>query len=850
MNKIFSGYRPQENVFCEAFWPDGTLKEHWLPFVQALETMETGEFEKQVLDSRKILSKHGATYNLFSQGEKQARPWELDLIPFLIPAQEWQTIQQGLIQRAALLNALLQDLYTDQSLIREGFLPPETVMAFPGFLRPCRGMVQADQPFLTLLAVDLVRDAQGRWQVVNDLTQTPEGMGFSLENRLITSQVMARIFHQNRVMRLAPFFITLKEQLQQTGAFTHSDPEILMLSAGPDRETYFEQALLSRYLGYPMAESGDLTVRDNKVFVKMLGGLEPVDVLLRYVPDLDCDPLALRTGAMTGVPGLIQAVRQQSVAVANPLGAGLVENPVFSLFYPNLCQKLLGQDLLLPDLPVRWCQNPQHREEILSGPDRFFIRSVLDQNPDHTMPQTQGRTWDGASLSPEEQQSLIQQIRFSPFAFFAREKQSLATTPSLGPDLGIRPQSVACRFFVCASSQGFSVMPGGLAMDVNANSSMFFFQDMTMTKDIWVFSEQPVAPVSLMGGMDQAVDIRRQTDLPSRAADNLLWLGRHLETAETRIRLLRSIFMRLSGEIPFLEMPELPLFLSISAGKGLIKEERTKEGQGLALYPMQDELIKAVFETDRSPGLCKVLGQIRQTAAQVRDRLSQDSWQVLSRLDISGHRPHPVQWIQVSNTYEALDELLVSLSAFNGLVMENITRGTTWRFIDMGKRLVRARELLATIQAAMSPPPHDLSVALDTLLELADSTMTYRFRYRTRLRTAPVMDLLLFDELNPRSLAFQLAALSDHVDQLPRDLDRKYGSGEEKILLQMLTAIRLAEPKEVCEPDMKGERTKLLDLIQKTDQGLETFARLITQHYLSRIPTTRHFSSLESGGQP
>ncbi len=842
MNRFFSEFSPRDNVFCEAFLPDGSVRDHWAMFIQSLEAMETGEFEKLILESRKILGKHGATYDLFTGGERQSRPWELDLIPHIILAGEWQFLEQSLIQRATLIDALLRDLYTGQSLVREGTLPPESITAFPGFLRPCRDMVPDNFPFLTFLAVDLIRDAAGRWQVANHFTQMPEGLGFALENRLITSQVISRIFHQNRVMRLAPFFITLKDQLNRTGLFNRTDPEVLMLSAGPGKASYFEQALLSRYLGYPMVESGDLTVRDNRVFVKMLGGLEPVDVLLRYVPDLDCDPLALRTGATTGVPGLIQAVRHKALSLANPIGAGLAETPVFSKFYPDLCRRLLGQDLMLPDLPVNWCRNPEEMETVLSHPEDFFIQEISDPgNPE---------ILDGATLSQEQKEALAQKIRFSPYAWFARSKPALAEGLSLGPDLGLVPGQFACRFFVCACDGGFSVMPGGLAMDVTDMHALYARKHMTVTKDIWVLSDKPVAQVTLMGGMDQAVDIRRQTDLPSRAADNLLWLGRHLETAECRIRLLRAIFMRLSGEVPYREMTELPLLFAIAAQKGLVNEDHMKENQDLALFPMQEELIRSVFDPERPGGLYTILENIRQTAYRVRDRLSQDSWQILSRLTISGHSPHPVQWIEVSNTYEVLDDLLVSLSAFSGLTMENITRGTTWRFVDMGKRLVRAKDLLTTVLTAMSPPPQNLSMALETLLELADSAMTYRFRYRTRLRTAPVMDLLLFDELNPRSLAFQLAALSNHVDHLPRGLDRKYSSQEEKALLAMLTAVRLAEPAEICEPDMRGERQKLTRLIRDTDLGLADFSTMITQHYLSRIPTTRHFSSFEDRGRP
>lgn len=695
---------------------------------------------------------------------------------------------------------------------------------------------------MSLLAIDLIKTPAGQWRVINESVQRPTGTGFALENRIIISQLLSQIFHQNSVMRLAPFFIEFQKFLSRA-AFHHTDdPEIVILSPGPSSETYFEQAFLSRYFGYPLVESTDLTVRDNKVFTKTLSGLEQTDVLLRWISDTDCDPLALNSHTNNGIAGVIHAMRHKNTAMVNPVGSGAIESKIFSTLYDTLCPGVLKEDLILKDLPILWCKDPQTLSDVTVEPDRFYLRSSFGEGP--------CRWFDPGQLGPDDKNRLIEQIRFAPYGFFARPKTSTATVPSVAPDGSILEKNFICRFFVAATDDGYQVMPGGLSSVFINNADLFTRSREGISKDIWVLSDQPVEQLSIAGRLDKAVRIRRNKDLPSRVADNFLWLGRYLEDAENQVRLYRSIFQRLSGEMPYNRMPELPVLFRIAADKRILSLESLHKPDidGPDLHAMQCELLQAVFDPQRPLSLSALLTQVHQTATKVRDRLSQDSWRVLSRLDPVLENPHAAQWIQISDTFDVLSDLLVSLSALSGLATENMTRGPGWRFLDIGKRISRSLSLVSTIQSAVVASVDDESTMLEALLEIEDSAMTYLHRYRTHFQVAPAMDLLLSDDVNPRSLAFQVKILSEHVDTLPRNDDRKFSSPEEKILLRLMTEIRLADIQNICMTDETGKRGRLEKLMETIELGIRDFTQLVTQTYLSRIPTTQHFTSVRSGG--
>lgn len=833
----FPLYSTPGRGYCEVFEPNGSPRPHWRKFIETVNGMGNTEVAKRIFQAEKMLQKHGATYNLFGDPEDLDRPWELDLVPFIIPFSEWRILEAGLIQRARLLDALMKDIYGEQRLLRQGKLPPEFVFANPCFLRPCSGIGVSDASSLFFFAVDLCRTSDGQWRVIGNKTQIPKGPGFALENRVIMSNVMARIFHQNCVMRVAPFFINLQEYLRGISFYNRDDPGIVLLSSGPAGETYFEQAFLSRYLGYPMVESGDLTVRDGKVYVKTLGGLEPVDIIFRWIADGDCDPLALRGSRDMGVSGLIHAARTGNVVVVNPIGAGVIESPVFSSRLPALCRDILGEKLLLKDLAVLWCGDPDSLEQIKADPGRHIIRSCFNNLDSPAV--------DGGALSETDRNELMQNIGFAPYEYVAQEKVELSTIPTLTRD-GLKTRKMICRFYISATREGFQVMPGGLArVSDDGDALIQSGGDQSISKDIWVLSEGPVEPISLMGRMDRIMEIQRGGDLPSRVADNLLWLGRYLERAENCIRIQRSILKRLSGEVPFRQMPELPVLLKMAADREMVSLEKMTPKNDLNLFETQEEILESIFDDNRPTSLISTLKQVHRTATSVRDRLSPDSWRILSRLEQMLKKSESVQWIQISETFDLMSEMLIILSGFSGLAMESMTRGLGWRFMDMGRRIARANGIIHMVKSAVVGPVDDIIAMLDALLETADSSMTYRYRYRTYLQVPPAMDLLLADELNPRSLAFQLAALSEHMDTLPRNGMRKYSSPEERTLLSILTTVRLMDVHAVCEPDNDGYRQKLNDFLKGIETGVLDFSDRITQHYLSRIPTTQHFTSLK-----
>ncbi|HJZ53503.1 MAG TPA: circularly permuted type 2 ATP-grasp protein, partial [Gemmataceae bacterium] len=326
------GYQPPAAGYDEAAGPAGTPRPHWSAFYRSLDHLGPTELGRRWREAQHLIRENGVTYNVYGDPRGISRPWQLDPIPLLIAPDDATHLERGLVQRAKLLELVLADLYGHQKLLRDGLMPPELVFPNPGFLRPCHGVKLPGGRFLHLYGANLGRGADGHWRVLGDRTQAPSGAGYTLENRIVMTRTLPEAFRDCRVHRLALFFRTFRDTLRELAPRNRDNPRIVLLTPGPYNETYFEHAYLARYLGYTLVEGGDLTVRDNRVFLKVLGGLQPVDVILRRLDDSYCDPLELRGDSFLGIPGLVQAVRAGNVAVANPLGSGLVEAPALLSF--------------------------------------------------------------------------------------------------------------------------------------------------------------------------------------------------------------------------------------------------------------------------------------------------------------------------------------------------------------------------------------------------------------------------------------------------------------------------------------------------------------------------------------
>jgi len=749
---ILAPYRPQADVFDEMQAPLGLVRPHWQPLVQGLERLGIEALRERSENARQLLREHGVTYNVHADGQSAARTWELDMLPLVIDAQEWAELETGLVQRTRLLNLVLADIYGPQQLFKDGLLPPAMLHANPGFLRSCHGIRPPRDLFLTMHAVDLTRAPNGRWWVMSDRTQAPSGVGYALENRAILSRMLPDQFRECQVQRLAGFFEKRKSGLRSLATWT-SSPNIVLLTPGPYTETYFEHAYLARYLGYQLVEGSDLTVRDRRVFLKTLEGLQPVDVIIRRVDDTWCDPLELRADSILGVPGLVEAARAGHVAISNALGAGAIETTALLAFLPALAQKLLGEKLRVPNIATWWCGQESERNYALWALKSLVIKRAFVGG--HGEPSF-GEKLDAASL-----EELAARIRANPHAYVGQERVALSTAPAWN-GTAIEPRPLILRCFVCATPEGFTVMPGGLTrVSASPDSPVVSSRYGGGSKDTWVRSASPLETTAQPEIANPSTRPERVGGhVPSRVVENLFWLGRYAERLEDTTRLLRTALGRLAGEGGPVEEHELAALGRWLVRVGLLP----KRFSGRFAPPeLASELRELVFERNRYGTVRELLGRVGFLTASVRDRLSGDTWRILNQLQTDF--PDAMSRATPGAILQALHRVIFQLAAFSGMEMENMTRGHAWRFLDIGRRLERAINLVANVRAVLMTDTD--GTALPPLLDYTDSTMTYRRRYLARPDLPTTLGLLLTDEWNPRSLAFQFKAIGRHFAELP-----------------------------------------------------------------------------------
>src|SRR3954469_9000134 len=531
--------------------PDGAVRPHWQVLDRALNAFGPGEMWRRWEQARQLIRQHGVSFNVYGDTRGLDRPWPLDPVPVVLAPDEFASLAGGLAQRATLLDRLLADLYGARRVIAEGLLPPEVILAHPGLLRACAGIVPPGGRFLHFYAADLVRTPEGDLRVLADRTQAPAGAGYALENRIVLGRVLPEAFRECHAQRLAAFFPALRGTLTAPGAPGRENPRIVLLTAGPHNATYFEQAFLAQYLGYPLVEGNDLTVRDGRVFLKTLGGLHPVDVILRRLNDDWCDPLELRPESLLGVPGLLQAARDGQVAIANALGAGVAQTPALTPFRPSLCRALLGEELRLGSVETWWCGQPEILAHVLDHLGEMVVKLAYPMAPGapgvDAVPGG-GEPIFGARLDNDASEKLAAAMRAAPGHFVAQRRVMPSTVPVIEGD-ELKQRSLVLRAFVVADGvDGYETMPGALAVVGGAADEIdISIASGARSKDTWVISEGEVSEFSLLRPPAQPVaPTRGGGDLPSRVADNFFWLGRYAERAESIARLARVICMRLA----------------------------------------------------------------------------------------------------------------------------------------------------------------------------------------------------------------------------------------------------------------------------------------------------------------
>ncbi|MCP5522391.1 MAG: circularly permuted type 2 ATP-grasp protein [Verrucomicrobiales bacterium] len=824
--RLTAHYQPPDDSHDELLTPGREPRTHWRPLLDSLANLGPGEIRRREESAVRILREHGATYHVHGEDGDPVRPWELDLLPLLVPAAEWRVVEQGLAQRARLLNALLEDIYGPQRTLREGVLPPAMVHANPAFLRSCHGLRPSKGLHLVRYAVDLARSPDGQWWALSDRSQAPSGAGYSLENRVVASQLLPNEFYLSQVRQVAPFFDAERQALRRLAPRPEGEPHVVMLTPGPRSETYFEHAFLAGHQGFTLVEGEDLTVRDERVFLKTLEGLRPVDVIVRRVDEHYCDPLELDATSCLGVPGLVHAVRARTVAVANALGSGAVEGASLLAFFPSLCRFLLGEQLLLPSIATWWCGQAREMSYVLENLESLVIKPAF--------PGLKRQPVAGSRLSAADRDKLRARIQDNPSEFVGQEQVRLSTTPVWEQGV-FAPRPLVLRAFVVLGDAGATVMPGGLTrVAPSRDDALVSSRTGGASKDTWVLAdpEHPEPPASLPRARRRSARVPLQAgEVASRVADNLFWMGRYAERIEDGGRLLRCALQRLAGENFQTDNPELSGLTALLRHLGVLSE---RSGARVGAGELERELVHLVFRANTLGTIQELRYRLRQTAFVVRDRLSADTWRVLERLDTeAGIQPGR---IPLESALALLNALIINLSALNGMEMENMVRGHGWLFLDLGRRLERAMNLITLMAAGLAVESSQRSI-LQPLLEIADSTISYRRLQYARAFLGPVLELLLLTARNPRSLIFQLNGIAEHVDRLPGVAPEEGASDSAEVVRAALAGLNEIAVDDLWKASRNPWRDRLIERLNEIGERLAGLSQHVTRQYFSHAET-------------
>jgi len=780
-------YAPLPGIADEMVDNSGAIRPVWQRFLAHLNLMPERDLAERFARADRYLRDAGVFYRAYGAKGSGERAWPLSHIPVLIDEREWQALSAGLVQRANLLEAMVADIYGDNKLVEEGILPPALIAANPEFQRSLVGVKPAAGHYLHFCAFEIGRGPDGNWWVLADRTQAPSGAGFALENRVATTRSFSDVYAETPVHRLASFFGAFRDALQ---TMKHSgDDRIAVLTPGPANETYYEHAYIARYLGFMLLEGEDLTVVNGRVMVRTVAGLKPIGVLWRRLDSAYADPLELNQNSHIGTPGLVEALRAETVTIVNALGTGVLETRALLAFMPAVCRQLLGEDLRLPSIATWWCGQKDERDHVATNIEKMVIGPAYSRAPFFD---DSGESVLGSSLRATAKTSIADWLTSDGAKLVGQEVVTLSTTPAwVNGKLTPRPMSL--RVFAARTANGWQIMPGGFArIGAGDDAAAIAMQSGGAAADVWIVSDKPVERHTLLPA-EGSFTRNMPGSLPSRAADNLFWLGRYIERAEGALRILRAWHGRYAEAAD----PSQPLLADVTQYLAAVDIDTTE--------PVPESLLRNIDSAVYS-------------ASNIRDRFSPDGWLALNDLAKTARRFHSTI-LAGDDASHAMTILLRKLAGFAGLVHENMYRFTGWRFLSLGRYIERGLHMTRLLGHMSGPEAPD--GALDMLLEIGDSVMTHRRRYNVNTARLTVTDLLALDPLNPRSILFQMNEIHREVEQLPN----AFINGQMSPFYR--EAMRLHSGLAVMTPEtMNG------DVYHRLERELEHLSDLLAQTYL------------------
>lgn len=830
----------------EGIGEDGKMSPHWETFFQSYSRLGSEEIAGRNEDLTRLMRENGVTYNIYGDPSGLNRPWKLDIIPFLISKEEWPSIEAGLQQRARLLNLILEDIYGDRRLIRNGILPFELLYNHPGFLRQCCGIRLPGRQHLVMYSADLARSRDGRIWVVNDRTQAPSGSGYALENRTAMTRVVPELFDGQKVRHLSPYFNALRDGLTELAPRQRilprqpAAPRIVILTPGSSNETYFEHAYLSSYLGFTLVQGNDLIVKDSYVWLKTMGGLERVDVILRRVDDVYCDPLELKEDSQLGVPGLLQAVRSGHVSIANPIGSGVLENPGMMPFLQPMARYLLSEDLLIPTIATWWCGQPKEMNYVLNHLPALVIKKI-SRNP------LGSSSIDGASLSVAQLQQLKARILANPAHYAGQEKVDISSTPSL---IGGKMESrkVLFRSFLVGSGDGYVAMAGGLCR-TSAEAGNFIISNQSggISKDTWILSPEPDRIVTTLKETPDRGVVAEEDMLPSHAAENLFWVGRYTERLLGNARFLRTVMQFLAEgnklNTDNTQLTERTLLVALTRYTYTYPGFAGPESERRFADPWT-ELKEVLLNEKRTGSLTFNFLQFQRAIHEVREHWSTDTWRVLRTMEEELAQDIPLSHQGHLRMLHTLDNLITFIVAFIGLNRESISREQGWMVLDIGRKIEQSLLLITMLKNTLvsrSSDPVEYNL-LQSVLMSHESLVNYRYKYRRPIDNRLVLDFMIFDPNNPRSLTYLTDRLKGHLKHLPRDPSGHALTEYERLILEADTLLKLSDRDKLSAPDIEAAAyTRLDDFLSKMYALLAAIPDVISKTYFKHeVP---HFPS-------
>lgn len=799
--------------YDEVVGPDGSLRPAWKGLAETVVSLTPRDLRRVDGDVSAMLADDGVPAG-----------WQLDPVPLVVDAAAWAPLEVGLAQRGELLNALLVDLYGERRLLREGVVPPAAVLGHAGYTRVVARPGAVDPRPLVLAATDLGRDAEGRWHVLADRTQAPSGLGLAMESRRVTSRVLPELYREAGLHRIEPYFSALRSALLQSAQGDLADPRVVVLSPGSHAPTAYDQAFVASVLGFPLVQGSDLVVRDGWVMLRAAGGggrLERVDVILRRVDTAWSDPLELRGDSRLGVAGLVEAVRRGRVRVVNGLGAGVLENPALMAFLPAVCEALLGEQLRLPSVRTWWCGDPDSLDHVLSRSDRLLVRPV-DGPP---LPAAAGR------------REVESRVLAEPHRWVGQERLPLSQAPTWGAEgrtTGrVTPAALSLRAFTLRYGSAYRPLVGGLATVVDgvAVDELADEGRASATKDVWVLKAAPHDPDQGLAEVLPVTSTPAVSVLSPRVLEDLFWFGRYAERAEDALRLVLTVHAYVE------DYRTRPRSSGGASTAVLLGAVRRLAGDG---SPDADEEFRSLLlDTAREGSAAHALARWREVLQGVRDQFSLDTWRGFGTVD----RARAALRVERHShqVAESGGRMLTGVLAVHG-VTASMVRDAGWHVLEAGRHLERALQVCHLL-AATTTERRGIDVDREVLLGVltaTESVVTHRRRYRGSVRPAGVLELLLLDTANPRSLAFSLDALRVHLAAQPHSTG---STRAERLLAELRESVDATDVATLVAIGGVG-RPYLQRFLDETARALARLAEAVHEVHFASGPAPRPLAAV------